>query len=47
MAGGIPAICYFKLKGPRTINQKLLLIFVAVISMMGMCGAILSVISNF
>lgn len=43
MAGGIPAICYYKLKGPRTLNQKLLLVFTAVISILGAFGAILSV----
>lgn len=44
MAGGIPAICFFKLKGPRTLNQKMLLIFMAFISLLGILGAVLSVI---
>lgn len=43
MAGGLPAICFYKLKGPRTLNQKLLLIFMAAISCLGIFGAILSV----
>jgi hypothetical protein len=44
MAGGIPAICYYKLKGPRTLNQKLLLVFMAIVSTLGAFGAILSVV---
>jgi hypothetical protein len=44
MAGGLPAICYYKLKGPRTLNQKLLLVFMALISVLGVIGAILSVV---
>lgn len=47
MAGGIQTICYYKLKGPRTLNQKLLLLFMAVITVLAILGAILSVVSIF
>ncbi len=47
MAGAIQAICFYKLKGPRTLNQKLLLIFMGVMSMLGILGGILSVVSIF
>lgn len=44
MAGGMPSICYYKLKGPRTLNQKMLLIFMGVVSTLGAFGAVLSVV---
>lgn len=44
MAGAIPAICFLKLKGPRTLNQKMLMIFMAFVSLLGVLGAVLSVI---
>jgi len=45
MAGGIPAICYYKLKGLRTRNQKMLVLFMGIVSIFAMLGAFLSVIS--
>jgi hypothetical protein len=44
MAGGVPSICYYKLKGPRTLNQKMLLAFMGIVSILGAFGAILSVV---
>lgn len=44
MAGGIPAICYYKLKGLRTTNQKMLVVFMALVSVFAVFGAFLSVI---
>lgn len=46
-AGGFPAICFYKLKGPRTLNQKLLLIFMAIVTVFAILGAILTVVSWF
>ncbi len=43
MAGGFPALCYYKVKGLRTTNQKLLVAYMAVISLTAIIGAILSV----
>ena len=45
MAGGIPAICFYKLKGLRTKNQKLLVIFMGIVSVFAVFGAFLSVIN--
>ena len=46
-AGGFPAICFYKLKGPRTLNQKLLLVFMAAVAVLAMLGAVLTVVSWF
>lgn len=43
-SGGFPLICFYKLKGPRTLNQKLLLLFMAVITLLAFLGAILTVV---
>ena len=43
MAGGFPAICYYKVKGLRTLNQKIIVVFMTVVVICGMYGAILSV----
>lgn len=43
MAGGFPALCYYKLKGLRTNNQKMLVAFIAIIGFCAAIGAILSV----
>ena len=43
MAGGFPAICYYKVKGLRTWNQKIIVVFMSVVVICGMYGAILSV----
>lgn len=45
MAGGIPAICYYKVKGLRTNNQKAIVIYIGIISVMAAAGAILSVVN--
>jgi len=45
MAGGIPAICFYKLKGLRTLNQKLLVLFMGTVSIVAAFGAFLSVIN--
>ena len=43
MAGGFPAICYYKVKGLRTCNQKIIVVFMTIVVIFGMYGAILSV----
>ena len=43
MAGGFPAICYYKVKGLRTCNQKIIVVFMTTVVIFGMYGAILSV----
>ena len=43
MAGGFPAICYYKVKGLRTLNQKIIVVFMSTVVIFGMYGAILSV----
>jgi amino acid permease len=43
MAGGFPALCYYKLKGLRTNNQKMLIVFTVIVSVCAAIGAILSV----
>jgi len=45
MAGLVPTICYWKLKGLRTLNQKLLVAFMVIVSFFGGLGAILSVVA--
>lgn len=44
MAGGFPALCYFKLKGLRTFNQKMLFMYALGVSVAAAVGAILSVV---
>jgi amino acid permease len=44
MAGGFPALCYYKLKGLRTNNQKMLVVFTLAVVFFGIFGAILSVV---
>lgn len=43
MAGGFPAICYYKVKGLRTLNQKIIVTFMTLVVICGVYGAILSV----
>lgn len=43
MAGGFPAICYYKTKGLRTLNQKMIVLFMILVVICGVYGAILSV----
>lgn len=43
MAGGIPALCYFKLRTNLTIMDKLLLVLCAIITVIASVGAILSI----
>jgi hypothetical protein len=45
MAGAIPTICYCKLKGARTLNQKMIVAFMSIVSVLGGLGAILSVVA--
>jgi len=45
MAGAIPAICFYKLKGLRSWKQQLIMAFMGLISVLGGFGAILSVVS--
>lgn len=44
MAGGFPALCYYKLKGLRTFNQKMLFVYALAVSIAAAVGAILSVV---
>ena len=43
IASGLPTICYYKVMGLRTWNQKLMVIFMTMVVIFGMYGAILSV----
>jgi amino acid permease len=43
LGGGFPAICYYKVKGLRTLNQKLIVGFMVFVAICGVYGAILSV----
>jgi amino acid permease len=43
MAGGFPAMCYYKVKGLRTFNQKMIVAFMTLVVICGVYGAILSV----
>jgi len=44
MAGAIPMVCYYKLLGINTIKEKIMTAFMALISLLGILGAFLSVI---
>ena len=44
MAGGIPMICYYKLLGLIRTSEKLIAVFMLIVSLVGMFGAFLSVI---
>jgi hypothetical protein len=46
MAGGIPALCYFKLRPQLTVVDKLLLILCLIITLLASAGAILSVVDS-
>jgi hypothetical protein len=43
MAGGIPSLCYWKLMNPSQ-KEKGMIIFMSIISVLGMIGAIMSVV---
>lgn len=42
MAGGIPAICYFKMIGVDSKHEKCIIFFMGAVSVIGMAGAIMS-----
>ena len=44
MAGTIPLICYTKLIGLKTWRDKLIAVFISCVTVVGLLGAILSVI---
>ena len=44
MAGTIPLLCYTKLVGLQGVKDYLIAVFMGVVTVVGMCGAILSVI---
>ena len=44
ICGAIPMVCYRKLIGIKTVKDKLLVVFMTVTSILGMLGAILSVV---
>ena len=44
MAGTIPTICYFKLVGLKSWQEKVMGIFMLIVTLLGVTGAILSVI---
>lgn len=44
MAGGIPGLCYFKLRGKLTGLDKVLLVLCLFITILAAAGAILSVV---
>ena len=44
MAGGFPALCYYKVKGLRTTNQKLLVAYMIAVTAAASIGAILSMV---
>ena len=45
MAGGIPALCYFKLGSNLSNFERIMILFCALMTVLGMAGAILSVCS--
>ena len=44
MAGAIPMICYMKLLGISNLREILMVVFMAIISILGIFGAFLSVL---
>lgn len=46
MAGGIPALCYFKLRSKLTPYDIILLVLCALITILAAAGAILSVVDS-
>lgn len=44
MAGGIPALCYFKLM-PLERKHYVMLVFIAIVTLLAVIGAIMSVVS--
>ena len=44
MSGGFPAICYYKIKGLRTFNQRLIIAFMTLLVICGFYGALLSIV---
>ncbi len=44
MAGGIPALCYFKLM-PLQRKHYVMLVFIAIVTLLAVIGAIMSVVS--
>lgn len=46
MAGGIPALCYYKLMKMQT-KHYFMLVFIGIVTIFAMAGAVLSVVSLF
>lgn len=46
MSGGIPAICYFKLREKLSVTDKILLFVCVIITLLASAGAILSIVDS-